>query len=623
MKEICDGCVHYDKLANVQCLSPSVLKSITTHLNDVQQSRRSLTTLYEKFHSTHTGLMVTGQSTHNSKKSWTLTINLEEDDDFCTARSRIMSTTMALSRWMDEEPRIRHLCSPVLIWLTDASSILDDTSTPSLPGENKSHKDVVDRLLLSVQSILSLHPSSPSLDQQPDKYILDNEVLSGNLSRALAVESVRNAVDAVVDHLVGSPSTGRLAMMQRMLPFLDVYLCFVQNHLYVQCRLVKSSFKLSYVLCRVVLSILQKGFCKPAEVDDESTGPANQSEEVLDGTGLGHGTGTKDVSDQIQDESQVEGLRGEETTEDAAKGATDGDGIEMEELAGDVQDVDGDDNERGSDDGSQTDVDDEVGETDPRDPGTVDEKLWGDETVPGETAEGQSSNEGSKEQNSTSEIVAKEDREKLASKQDGLKPPLGEAVEESADLDEEEMPNNHPADAGMQMDNFVPEAETLDIPDDLDLSNGDDGQDKNQDTQEEAMDEMEDDHQQSPTPIDQEPVGEVAEESPQEESFHADPQDALISDSHGTPIPNAEDEHSQPTTLQPDLFEGDNQMRDSIGRSTFDPPSNDGLHDAKDGVRSEVDAMLGIENNDRNEFSSNNQLVFVRFSSAFVFPDLL
>jgi midasin len=513
---------------------------------------------------------------------------------------------------MVEEPRIRHLCSPVLVWLMNASPILEDAPVANPHSENMPHKGVIDRLLLIVQNILSLRLCSPSLDldQPPDRYVSDNEVLSGNLSQVLAVESVKEAVDATVDHLVGCPPSGRLAVVQTIIRFLDPYLGIVQNYLHVQCKLVKSSFKLSYILCRVVQSVAQKGFCKPAQVDDDSTGHARQSDELLDGTGLGQGTGSKDVSDQIQDESQVEGLRGEETTDGEVTGATDRDGIEMEDLGGDTQDFDGDNNETGSDDGSQAEVDDEVGETDPRDPGTVDEKLWGDETVPGETTEAQSSNQGSKEQNDTSEIVAKEDGEKPVSKQDGVELPPGEVIEESADLEDNEMLNDQPVDAGRQLDNFVPEVDTLELPDDLDLSPREDGQEGNQDTQEDSMDEAEGEQLELPASRDQEP--ELAQSS-QEEGFSADPQDEFDCDSRETPIPDAK-EHREPTTAQPDLAEGEDQTKESNIQNARDSLSNDTLQDAKNGVHSKLDAAAVFESTDRAEFSDSNgqadQLVF-------------
>ena len=476
---------------------------------------------------------------------------------------------------MDKEPRIRHLCTPVLDWFLGATPTLDDFSVADTHNENEQHRVMVDQLLLIVQGIISLHQSCPprELDQPYDNYVIDYEVLSGNLSRVFALVSVRTALNSFLERLVASSSAGRLAMIQVTIPFLDAYLRLVQNHLLVQIQLVKSSFKLAYVLCRVVSSVVQKGFCKPAEVDEEPTGHTAQDDEILDGTGLGQGTGSKNVSDQIQDESQVEGLREEQTSENEATGATDGDAIEMGELGGDLQNVDGDNSGTDSD-GTQPEVDEELGKTDPTDPGAVDEKLWGDGTVPEADAEEQTSMESSKEQKATSQIVAKEDHEKHTSKQDDVKPSLDHADKESADLNDEDTQDDHPVHADMKMDNFIPEADTLDLPSDLDLSIGDDGLDESHDTQNDFAEDAEEDPQQG---LHQDPVPDERVEMLQ--GLPADPQDQLESDSHDTATLDIEEEQRQSTVAQTDLSEGNTKMNESNIQTGLEPQPDTTLQD--------------------------------------------
>ena len=521
----------------------------------------------------------------------------EERNSFCAVRTCLMATATALEGWMNEEPRIRHLCSPVLVWLLDAAPSLNDLPASEPQSDKMPHKKLIEQLLLVIQGILSLRLSFPplDLDEPPDSYVSQCERLSGNVSQVIAIESVVRAVNAFTDDLIVSPPAGRLAMIQTVLPFLDAYLHLVQNYLIVQVQFVKSSFKLSYVLCRVVLSLAQKGFCKPAELDEESTGDAEQGDEVLDGAGLGHGTGSKNVSDQIQDESQVEGLRDEETTKNEPASESDGDAIEMGDLGGDIEDLDGDNTEGGSDDESRPEIDEEVGKTDATNPDTVNEKLWGDEKVAGEKAEGRSSKEGSKEQNEPSEVVAKENQEKHTSKQDdGL---LNHTSEELAD---EEMPDDHPVDAGRQMDNFVPEADTLDLPDDLELSTGDNEQDEHPDTQDDAMNEGEDEHHQSfPASRDPEPVQDEPFDAG-EDDVPVDPEDSL-SDSHEIATPDAEGDQLQASATQPDISEGNNQSKESSMQNPVDSPSDGRSQGAK-----EAGATAGNEVTETNEVNEGN-----------------
>jgi midasin len=506
---------------------------------------------------------------------------------------------------MDDEPRIRHLCSPALVWLLDATPDLEDCPVSEPQSEKMPQKGVIDKLLLVAQSVRSLRLSLPSqdLDQLPDNYIAQCEMLSDNLSQVVGIESVVKAVNSFVDELMVSPPADWLALIQTIIPFTNAYLRLVQNYLFGQAQLAKASFKLSYTLCRVVLSLAQKGFCKPAEMEEESTGAAGQGDEVLDGTGLGQGTGGKNVSDEIQDESQVEGLRDEQTNENEPAGTTDDDAIEMEELGGgDVQDVEGDDDDTGSEAGSEKDVDEEVGKNDPLNPDTVDEKLWGDEKVPGENAEGQSSKEASGEKQDTAEVMAKEDQDKHTSKQSDREPPPNQDVDESADMNDEEMPDEHPVDAGKQMDNFVPEANTLDLPDDLDLNTGDDGQDDNPDIQDDAMDDGEDEPEQGmPTQRDPEPVPDEVLETSQED-FPAQCEDNLESDSRESPTPDAEDDQLQPDSVaQPDFSEGGDQAKEPKTQTAQDPPSGDKSQDATPGAQTAVDATGGSDAADGNE----------------------
>ena len=51
--------------------------------------------------------------------------------------------------------------------------------------------------------------------------------------------------------------------------------------------------------------LLCQGFCLPAEYSDEVAGEGAGQFEDIEGGGLGEGEGMKDVSDQIENEDQV------------------------------------------------------------------------------------------------------------------------------------------------------------------------------------------------------------------------------------------------------------------------------------------------------------------------------
>lgn len=71
--------------------------------------------------------------------------------------------------------------------------------------------------------------------------------------------------------------------------------------------------KLLYVLLRVYRTLLAKGYCG-AQVQEEEGGDGSgmSFSDDNDGTGMGEGEGKKDVSDQIENEDQLVGLKGDQ-----------------------------------------------------------------------------------------------------------------------------------------------------------------------------------------------------------------------------------------------------------------------------------------------------------------------
>ena len=541
----------------------------------------------------------------------------EERDVFDAACTNIRSTLMALKNWGDQEPRVHHLCDPVLVWFTHTISNIESSPADEIQNGKARVDTVIGRLLVIVQGILSsdipLEPSEAT--QPPDNYASDSENISCDISRLLAVESVARTVALFMDELTILPPSRRLEMIQSMLPFVDAYLRLVYNHLLVQTNFVKSLLKLSYVLCSVVLSLSTKGFCKPPDVEESTShGEGTDGAEVQDGTGLGQGTGSQNVSDQIEDQSQVEGIRGEETKqEQPGNDATDGDGIEMDDdFEGEMGDRGSNENEESGDDGNQPEAEEQVGQVDATDPDAVDEKIWGDENIVGEVAEGQASKDVSKEKNVESEVVAKENQENHRTDE---RDEMNDNVQESAGVesdDRDEMPEEHPIDAGKKMDDFVPEANTLDLPDDLDLGAGEDGQGENPDIGDDPMDEDGLEEHFGDT-ADHELVPEDAAEvpgSPLPDESHAGNEDNVEGESHE---PKPTEEQLPEPVARPDLSTGDGRVGDMGLQSTSNSPSEGRFQNHEDDVRGNGSPSISIEISEVHH-QGNKSVSFLFFS---------
>ena len=143
----------------------------------------------------------------------------------------------------------------------------------------------------------------------------------------------------------------------------------------------KSFVKMTYVLSRVFRTLFVEGFCVTGE-EKEAEGDGNFQDDV-EGTGMGQGEGKKDVSDQIEDEEQILGLRGEEEDEREVPEDQEDNGLEMSnDFEGTMHDIPEEDQkeEEKEDDDEREELDREMGNFDEEEENVVDEKMWGDDS---------------------------------------------------------------------------------------------------------------------------------------------------------------------------------------------------------------------------------------------------
>lgn len=147
----------------------------------------------------------------------------------------------------------------------------------------------------------------------------------------------------------------------------------------------KSVMKLDFILVRIFRNLYQHGFCRVDEKEgDEGGGDGKmQFQDDVDGTGMGEGEGKKDVSNEIEDEEQLLGLKGEEQQEqDKSDQPPEDTGLEMEnDFEGTMQDIPEDEkDEQDENKDDEEELDREMGDFDQEDENVVDEKMWGDDS---------------------------------------------------------------------------------------------------------------------------------------------------------------------------------------------------------------------------------------------------
>ncbi|KAJ1518492.1 hypothetical protein HMI54_015680 [Coelomomyces lativittatus] len=183
-------------------------------------------------------------------------------------------------------------------------------------------------------------------------------------------------------------------LSRRLLPLLQNYANYLHDTLHEIFVHQKSLSKCTYVLCTNAFRLIQKGYCVPFntnESQEENDDISGQGLEGADGTGIGQGEGKKDVSNEIENEGQIEGLMGEEEYQpENFKENQNDEGIEMEQdFQGKLEDLKLDGGERNSqneNDDSNLESEDEVEEmdmmnqVDSPESHQVDPTLWDEES---------------------------------------------------------------------------------------------------------------------------------------------------------------------------------------------------------------------------------------------------
>ena len=352
-------------------------------------------------------------------------------------------------------------------------------TNPSLTLDRISLQPLLEVFLISIQALISRcsGAGNDGADGEPQDYISNGYKFVRDFTHLLSLDKINAHLDSLLIEL--SSCTNFRPILTKVLPFLEIYLILVRDHLAVHNNWIKSLFKLVFVLCTVMQTLCHQGFCQPPEGDDNDE--AGEDEVATGGVGIGEGSGNDDVSKEIEDESQIEGLQGDDVENKEREGKHDNeDAIEMnDDFGGALEDIPdaSSENDVTSDADNEPELDETLGNIDDLDTSAVDEKMWGDEKGPEDSrdSEDQTTQNHSKNQGGSSEVVAKEGKEHNQSKKQSeeseeLDP---EGKDESGAEETEGNESNDPNVSGAPMDDQVPDANTLDLPDDIDVS-GDD-----------------------------------------------------------------------------------------------------------------------------------------------------
>jgi MoxR-like ATPase len=344
--------------------------------------------------------------------------------------------------------------------------------------------------------------------EEKDKRIWDLHRLSSSCWATADLQSLISSLESLVQHLVSNSNYSEHCLFLAK----DVGVLFLEamkildRELQEFISFFRSSAKLQYVLIRIFRVLAAQGFCSAQTneskdcKDGENDIPNSINSE--NGTGMGEGEGGRDVTDELDSEEQLLGLRNEQEDEGINPDHSDSKklgkeeaekGMEMEgEFEGDVFDLpeDDDQNDMESD---KDEVDREMGEEGSPTDDVIDEKLWDkddnydeDNTVGEEKFEKNSSVRGA---GSTDEMITNEKKteENPQDKDHGINQEENETTRNSAEGDEiinDDNENNYEECQGAEVrDNALDKeqpGEQLELGDD-DATMADDGSDAGED----------------------------------------------------------------------------------------------------------------------------------------------
>lgn len=367
----------------------------------------------------------------------------------------------------ENRPDLTFILNQILPWVEIATS----KSTAHLKVTTISDLDqklskVCDSVLIALEKFKKAISELPTSTEEPS-WLFKNEACLADSMKVLHSRNIIQQIEEAFDILrrlnLDEKNTSRTAGAQFAvaLPIFQQYLNTLQGAIMRYGKLHRATCKMSYILSKTFIQIATQGFCTPSE---KSSGQDGQTEKLEGGMGLGDGEGAEDISKDIQEDEDLDELAQEPNAEkgemEDEKDAVDMADGEMEGEMGDAEKK-GDDEDSGDESGEENEMDEEAGDVDDLDPTAVDEKMWDGD---GEQAEKDQEGDDSKgKQDKTEQAAAQENAKEAPEGEDGDE---GEEEEEMAGAEQGEEIKQ---DEVEKHDPHAQEGEALDLPEDMEL----------------------------------------------------------------------------------------------------------------------------------------------------------
>ncbi|KAI0166381.1 midasin [Xylariaceae sp. FL1272] len=373
-----------------------------------------------------------------------------------------------------ERPDLAFILEQVILW-----TAVDERDTKQLESFNQdisllvqSVKRLCDSILVTVEQFSKAAAEIPASDEDAGWLTKHNQETTRAL-RVLRLAQIEKSLSETLHlsrQLDWTNSVTKLivpSLLSVVTPIINQYQNICSQFIDKIANCHKLTCKLGFMVGRSFTQIASQGFCTPQEKSEEK---AANSEKLEDGTGLGEGEGAEDISKDVQPDEDLSELAQEKNNDPNREMEDEKDAVDMadEDLEGDLNSVDGEDeDDKGSESENEDDkqeIEEQSGDVDDLDPTAVDEKMW----------DGENEDEAEKDQKGDKPKGQKKKDEEIAGGDDQADDDMqpendGDQAdekddEEAAEDQEEEVQHQ---DEQIPQDQNVQEQEALALPDDM------------------------------------------------------------------------------------------------------------------------------------------------------------
>jgi len=380
-----------------------------------------------------------------------------------TSSSQQLATE--LRSLIESRPDLSFIISQVIPWTEMYSdTVAPNTSTRTVTDLDSKLSTICDGILVAIEKYQKAISEIPSSTEDPS-WLVKNDLSLANGIKSLHSDNIISQINEAFDILRcleledSKTSNAAGAIFAVALPIFQQYFSILQQSVIRYAQLHRATCKTSYILTKTFVQIATQGFCTPSEKSDAQDG---QTEKLEGGTGLGEGEGAEDISKDIQDDDNLDELAQEPNTGDKNEIEDEKDAVDMAD--GDMEGEMGEGEDKGSEDGGSDgegnadEMDEEAGDVDDLDPTAVDEKMWDGD---GEQAEKDQEGDDSKGKQNKDEQVAAQENDKQGGD--------GDEGDEEEEMDGAEQGEEIKQDEVEKHDPHAQEGEALDLPDDMEL----------------------------------------------------------------------------------------------------------------------------------------------------------